>query len=397
MKKILVTIFLLFFIQTNCFAQTGVTFLYINGSNNNDEKMKNWYENGITKLHPCLKKEFEKNPLAQKYFLKGGEYFINEEPNIFFWGDKSHDDLTFVEKNLAITRGISNWAAYQVRLIMTHFLHDAIWVQKTHNMLSVLDDLHKSILKEHKKGNKVVMYGYSAGSFVTFNYMLTRAPYINIADFFKYFNTPKDKMDFIAQHPMKNTCMYALGQEMALFTAAGRVYPNDYDYGTFTKNYMDMDGLTDKYCIPDKTVKGFVNFASPLVLFYSDISDPNFEMTYFHCLMLKYMIENDMFWITVNYREDPLGFPDGRNLTINEIEKLTKMSIEPHLGFVYDSPNFSSHRTFLTAHTSYWTTRRNFAKAVVNSYIEGYRFQYDDTFKSKNIVDVSDENFNDLP
>ncbi len=27
-----------------------------------------------------------------------------------------------------------------------------------------------------------------------------------------------------------------------------------------------------------------------------------------------------MFWLTVNYRADPLGFPGGRNLTIEEME-----------------------------------------------------------------------------
>ena len=46
--------------QNVCFA--GVSFLYINGSNNNDEKSKVWFENGSEKLHPAVKEKFEKNP-----------------------------------------------------------------------------------------------------------------------------------------------------------------------------------------------------------------------------------------------------------------------------------------------------------------------------------------------
>lgn len=40
---------------------TNLTFLYINGSNNNDTKMKDWYIRGVNKLHPVMKKKFEKN------------------------------------------------------------------------------------------------------------------------------------------------------------------------------------------------------------------------------------------------------------------------------------------------------------------------------------------------
>ena len=60
MKKILSFIFGLLIFQNICFAQE-VSFVYINGSNNNDFKMKNWSEKGVAKLHPIMKKKFEKN------------------------------------------------------------------------------------------------------------------------------------------------------------------------------------------------------------------------------------------------------------------------------------------------------------------------------------------------
>lgn len=385
MKKIFLTLFVLCIIHTSCFAQTGITFLYINGSNNNDQKMQDWYENGVKKLHPYLKKEFETNPLSQKYFLKDGQYFINKNPDIFFWGDKSHNDLSFVEKNLAISKSFSTWTAYQIRYALTKFLHDAIWVQKYHNMSPILEDLHKMVKRESKKGNKVVLYGYSAGSFITYEYLQTRVPYINVVDFFNKVGVSEDEKDFIAKNPMKNTCMVAFGDsKLAVITASGHIIPNS-NPELFKKYYLKLNESTDNVCVPDHAVKGIVNFASPLVLFYSDLSDPSFEITYYNRLLFKYIIENDMFWITVNYRADPLGFPGGRNLTVEEMEHAADIDIEPHNGFIYDQSDTWGRNSALATHTSYWATRKIFSKAVVRAFVNGYRYQYDDGFKQKKV------------
>lgn len=384
MRKIFSVLFLFFALQMNCFAQTGVTFLYINGSNNNDEKMKNWYENGVKLLHPQLKGEFERNTLSQKYFLRNEKYYINEEPKIFFWGDKSRRDLDFVEQDLEISKIFSPLIAFKVRQTLAHFLHDAVWVQKYHNMAPILDELHESIRQESEKGNKVVLYGYSAGSFITFEYLLSRMPYINVADFFDKVGASEEEKDFVAQNPMKNTCMAALSDsKLAAVSITGEIIPN-LNPSAFKKNYINLDQSTDTVCDRGE-VRGIINFASPLVLFYSDLSDPNFQITYYNRLLFKYIIENDLFWITVNYREDPLGFPCGRNLTIEEIENLANLAIEPHAGFMYDLSDTPSKRTFIEAHTAYWSTRKTFSKAVVKAYVNGYRHQYDENFKPKKI------------
>lgn len=383
MKKIFYVLFAFLVLQSSCFAQDGISFLYINGSNNNDLKMTNWYENGVKKLHPCMKKAFDNDAFVQKEFLENGKYKINEKPVIFFWGDRSHNDLSFVEKDLSISKRFSPWLAYQVRSMIMHFLHDAIWVEKYHNMLPILDDLHKDIVFQSSKGNKIVMFGYSAGSFVTYQYLLTRLPFVNVADFFAKVGTSAERMTFIKENPVDDTCITALGQDLAIFSAAGHVVPNDYNDEIFKRNYLDLNRMTKAFCTPNHSVKGIVNFASPLVLFYSDISDPDFEFTYYNKLLIKYLIENDMFWLTVNYREDPLGFPCGKNLSIEEIEDLAKMQIEPHAGFIYDQSNTYAWNYVFNAHTSYWATRKTFSKAVVRAYKHGYLNQYDDCYKKK--------------
>lgn len=385
MKKIFLLAVIFVLLQPICFAQTGITFLYINGSNNNDLKMQNWYEAGVKKLHPYLKKEFTSNALAKKYFLKNDTFLINDEPAIFFWGDKSHEDLTFVKNNLEISKSFSSWSAYQIRAALTKFLHDAIWVQKYHNMSVVLTDLHKMVKKEAANGNKVVLYGYSAGSFVTYEYLLTRLPFINVNEFFDNVKITQNERKFVLAHPMKNTCMIALGQDLAVFSAAGHIVPNT-DEVSFKQNYLNLDNHTDNVCAPYNTVKGIVNFASPLVLFYSDLSDPNYDLTYYNRLLFKYIIENDMFWLTVNYRADPLGFPGGKNLTIEEMEKATNLDIEPHAGFIYDQSDTWGRNSAFATHTSYWNTSKIFSRAVVRAYVNGYRHQYDDNFKQNQVL-----------
>ena len=47
MKKIILSILLIFNFATISLGADNLSFIYINGSNNNDEKMANWYEKGV--------------------------------------------------------------------------------------------------------------------------------------------------------------------------------------------------------------------------------------------------------------------------------------------------------------------------------------------------------------
>ena len=97
MKKIILLILTICSLQLTTIAQdTNLTFLYINGSNNNDVKMKDWYINGVNKLHPVLKKKFDKNSAIKKW-TKDNHLLIADEPDIFFWGYNSKTDLDYVK------------------------------------------------------------------------------------------------------------------------------------------------------------------------------------------------------------------------------------------------------------------------------------------------------------
>lgn len=385
MKKILISILFLFMVSTSVFGADNVSFVYINGSNNNDEKMAKWYENGVKKLHPVLRKKFLKNKDIKKYYSDLGGLNINEDPVIYFWGYDSREDLDFVKEQLEISKMVSSSGAYLVRNLITQFLHDAIWVQKAHNMNPILDDLNKKVIEQSQKGNKVVLYGYSAGTFITYQYMLNKFIYINTEDLFRVLKQDEDFMTFVKSNPRKNTCISALsenGAAIGTFSSSGHMIINP-NRQMLKEGYLKLDDATEKVCAPEDDVVGIVNFASPLVLFYSDMSDPNFELTYYSGLMIKYILENGIFMMTINFREDPLGFPTNRNITIKEIEKLLEMDIENPSGVIYDNSAVWSKRIFPFAHTAYWSARGAFSSAIVKSFVNAYKFQYDESYQNK--------------
>lgn len=383
MKKLLVLLILL--LGLNCFAADNLSFIYINGSNNNDIKMKNWYEKGVRKLHPVLRKKFLKNRSIKKYYSKLGGLNIKEEPIIFFWGYNSRDDLNFVKSQLEISKMVSSSGAYLVRNLITEFLHDAIWVQKPHNMQPILNELNEEVKKQAQNNNEVILYGYSAGTFVTYEYLFNKLRYINLSDLFSALGVQDDIKDFIQNNPKDNTCISALtdiNSGLGVLTDTGHLVLNK-DKNVIKTNYLKLNETTQSYCAPDNKVLGVVNFASPLILFYSDMSDKNYELNYYNKLMIKYILQEGIFMLTVNFKEDPLGFPTNRNMTISDIEQRLNITIENPQGVIYDNSSVWSKRMFPFAHTAYWSARGTFSKNIVKSFVNGYNFQYSEKYQKK--------------
>ncbi len=385
MKKILLTILAFIFMQFSVCAQdTNLTFLYINGSNNNDTKMKNWYIKGVNKLHPVMKKKFEKNSTIKKW-SQNNKLVIEDTPQIFFWGYNSKTDLDFVKDRLNISKAFSSTLAYEIRSLLTQFMHDAIWVQKTHNMLPIIDDLNDRVKEQSAKGQNVILYGYSAGTFVTYQYLLYKLPYIKFEELFKAVNADDELLEFVKANPQNDTCLSALTHDkgnVGVLTNTGHFVLNQ-NKENLKENYLKMNDATAKYCAPEGYVRGVVNFASPIPLFYSDLADPNYEINFYNKYMLKYVLENGIYFLTVNFREDPLGFPSSNNMTISQIEDKLNIKIENPSGVVYDHSSVWSKRSALFAHTSYWSARGTFANGVVKSFINGTKFQYDTKYQEK--------------
>ena len=372
-------------LQLGAFAQdTNLTFLYINGSNNNDTKMKDWYIKGVNKLHPVMKKKFENNSTIKKW-SKDNKLVIEEKPQIFFWGYDSKTDLDFVKERLDISKAYSSTLAYEVRSLLTQFMHDAIWVQKTHNMLPILDELNEDVKENAEQGQNVILFGYSAGSFVTYQYLLYKMPYVNLSKLFKVLNADEEIQNLAVDNPRKDTCLSALSYDkgnIGVISNTGHLVLNQ-NKEMLMENYLKMDEITDKYCAPKDKVRGVVNFASPVPLFYSDMADKNYDFTFYNKYLVKYVLENGIYFLTVNFREDPLGFPSSKNLTNQQIEELLGLKIENPTGVIYDYSSVWSKRSAFLAHTSYWTARGTFANGVVKAFVNGTKFQYDEKYQNK--------------
>lgn len=385
MKKILLIIFMAMFTAIPAMAEEhNLTFLYINGSNNNDTKMKDWYIKGVNKLHPVIKKKFEKNSTVKKW-TKENKLVIDDTPQIFFWGYDSKTDLDFVKDRLNISKAFSSTLAYEIRSLLTQFMHDAIWVQKTHNMLPLLDSLNEEVKELAKENKKVILYGYSAGTFINYQYMLYKLPYIDTENLITILTDDEEILKFVKDNPKNKTCLSALTYEkgnIGVLSNTGHLVLNQ-DKNQLKANYLKLDEATEKYCAPEGTVKAFVNFASPIPLFYSDISDKNYEITFYNRYATKYILENGLYFLTVNFREDPLGFPTSRNLTIPQIEQALDLTIENPKGVIYDNSSVWSKRSALFAHTSYWSARGVFANAIVKSFVNGTKFEYDEKYQNK--------------
>ena len=385
MKKILLIIFMAMFTAIPAMAEEhNLTFLYINGSNNNDTKMKDWYIKGVNKLHPVIKKKFEKNSTVKKW-TKENKLVIDDTPQIFFWGYDSKTDLDFVKDRLNISKAFSSTLAYEIRSLLTQFMHDAIWVQKTHNMLPLLDSLNEEVKELARENKKVILYGYSAGTFINYQYMLYKLPYIDTENLITILTDDEEILKFVKDNPKNKTCLSALTYEkgnIGVLSNTGHLVLNQ-DKNQLKTNYLKLDEATEKYCAPEGTVKAFVNFASPIPLFYSDISDKNYEITFYNRYAIKYILENGLYFLTVNFREDPLGFPTSRNLTIPQIEQALDLTIENPKGVIYDNSSVWSKRSALFAHTSYWSARGVFANAIVKSFVNGTKFEYDEKYQNK--------------
>lgn len=381
MKKILLVLLILLLSApfSYCEEQQEIQFIYINGSNNNDKKMKKWFFDGMNKMHPYMSDVFNSNPFIKEHLLENGRYVVSNEPEAFFWGDKSSEEINAINSDLNWLKMFSPKLAQTVRTLLAHYLHDAIWVSHYRNMHPVVDDLHIQVMENYKKNKPVVIFGYSAGAFVSYEYIFNKLPDIDVYDYFKTTYLSDDFKEYVKNNPKQPTCIDALiSSKLAVYSADGKLVPN-VNEDMSKKLYSELDEYTCKHCVPKGALKGIINFGSPLVLFYSDISNPSYPLTYYNKLLYKYLLENDIFWLTVNYSDDPLGYPTTKNISYADLKDKLDMSVIPNEGFLYSKSDIKSRRTFLGAHTSYWATSKKFSKAVAQAYEEGYiLYNYND-------------------
>lgn len=376
MKKAVLFV-LLFFMCVNCaFCQNEVNFIYINGSNTNDEKNKLWFFNGVAKFHSVLIKKINSDPFMSKKLTQDGSYCLASEPSYLFWGDLTKYQIEKLNRDINILKRTSPRLAQFTRRFISMCFHDAIWISKFQNMMPVLDMLHNQVLDAYEKNNKVVILGYSAGTFVTYQYFLVKLPVIDIEKMVSELDISGAKRDLRNADKYKNTCLDALFRaDILTYNMTGGLVANS-NQNLLENNLARIDSYTQKYCAPNGVIKGVINYASPIPLFYSDLWDDKYKISQINTLSYKYLIENDIFYLNVNYADDPLGIPVSKNLNFSQTKEIIKSQIKDGGGFYYDKSDVASPRPFFAAHTSYWATAKKFSDTIVKAYNEGYKYFY---------------------
>jgi hypothetical protein len=307
--------------------------------------------------------------------------YISDKPKIFFWGYNSNEALSNVKDDLLSLNMISPKVAQTVRTIIANVMHDAIWVQKEYNMQIIINNLHKDVMASYKKGEKVVLFGHSAGSFVTFRYLFHKAPALSTENVITILEKNEDGTidNFYRQHPVHPTCIDAIASaKIGFASTTGELIMNS-NKEQLKRNYLKLDEITATQCIPNNEVLGVVNYGSPLALFYSDINTTTLEINKYNMAFYRYLKDNNMFFLTVNFTDDPIGFPLSKNLTAEELENIYNVGFnETGRGFMYSKSDIRSPATFIGAHESYWKYPNKFAKAVVSAYVQGYKNFYSD-------------------
>lgn len=376
MKKILI-IFALLIICVN-FAAAGerIEFIYINGSNNNDIKMTKWFYKGISNFHPVLRKTLLEDEFTYNYLLKNGKYDVAIEPQILFWGDYSKNNLTDLKEDLSIMNKYSPRIAQRVRELFAYCIYDAIWVSKYVNMYPILEELHGKIMNNYKKGNQTVILGYSAGTFITYSYFLERLPAITKENFLNLVEIKGENKKIYDKYNFQDTCVLALERTGFITNSTDRESLLYESPSLFERKIKQLDSYTKTSCAPKGSIKAVINYASPLPLFFDDLNDPEHKLSILKTYVYKYAIENDLFYLTVNFAEDPMGYPLGSNLSLREIYEQYGITLDAKGGFFYDKSNLKSAHTFILAHTSYWRNPKTFAKGILDAYKTGYKYFY---------------------
>lgn len=363
-------------------------FVYIHGTNQNTAASKGKFNADVAMLHPHIKSALENEPLAREHLLNQGKMTIDPESLNFFWGDKSHLAIEAVRRNVALpelSKGVLKLGD-RGRKKMAFMLHDAVWVEQQTNKKAIVSSLYDAVSKTGTQ--PIMLMGHSAGSLVTFDFLMYRLPYLDLQDFAQDLHANPDMLAKIKANGSQYTCLEALlassaikydpqGKLVPYFSGIESKIPPDL-LDTFRNQWLTtFPDYTRQYCLPQNKVRGLVTFGSPLALFYSLAANPEKDESYLVASMIHYMLANNIAWLHVNHWDDIIALPlPGKARILEKVDERLKKPAELNGGFVESYIYTGSGATFISAHSWYWRRPASFSKTVAKAYKIGYQDWY---------------------
>lgn len=376
MKKILFILALMLSLTSAVYANpTPVKFIYMHGADQLSYGGQPAFEAWMNGLHPALKKNFEKSEFIKSHLLKGA--YIDEKPDMIYWAGRLKDNKEFLKSSLDKSAKSSLLVPQFARATIARVVHDAVWLQKSRNMTPILNELNEKVIANANKGEKTFLVGYSAGTFITLNYMFMKGTVLDLADLFQHFKgkygiTDKD-IAFAKKYVPEKTCMSAL-KDAKLFYFDDIGYVFDENAANRLTAMKKIKTQTKLSCAPKDNVIGVLNFGAPIVTFYSELIGQDRLQRYVINKSFKYMVENGQVYLSVNYNKDPIAMatPD---FTFNEIKQNISPDLKNGDGFFYGT-FISGGKNIAEGHLRYWHIPESYAKAVAKSYETGYKYFY---------------------
>lgn len=412
------------YIHGNNFNNDCLRDLFISKTESLHKEIKSSFEHRLTE------------PAIGDHLLKSGKYKIAEQPLAFYWGDLPQAEVEFLNKQLDLTKGTSIFAQ-KARVLVSTVLHDAIWLEKSSRRKEVLNRLvdqmrnkNDFVLLGHSGGSLV------ANQFVTQRIsFLSLSDYCHgmaINELFIDRGTEEDKaISKINQnlYSLSNQCKRDSKEleeilnltdphvctDAASYIGLVKTDPRHSailqpdisrllnELKTNPQKVLEVKETIDKTCIAKTRFKGMVTFGSPLPIFASvymaNIYEPQNSLSsryefidsvfdYF----LKYISQSNSFWIHINHLDDPIGIAidDETLMKIaeenNSPSTIGENQFEGGKGFIFSTSSFFQRgfkgKRYLKierylnpkkAHLWYWNKPSEFAKFLVEAYLDGHR------------------------
>ena len=134
--------------------------------------------------------------------------------------------------------------------------------------------MNELVKSEYAKGHETILYGYSAGSLLSVQYMTNRLPVININEILKdnsaYTGASFDNI--VKNHYFAPTCLDALKESKLVFYTDDNKFVANPDAEYINNTISKLNDYTKNYCAPEGAVRGFVVFGAPLTTFDTSVS-----------------------------------------------------------------------------------------------------------------------------